>query len=542
VGESWKPECPLEEVIVAPSPLRRTRPWIPAVALALVVALPATSPATHTPAPAPPPCIDTSFLTLDVPGSLKSIVCSGQMVGFEFPGIPDGIGVAPGPTPGTVDVYVNHEESEVPFPAPPASNAQGDFQDSSVSKLTLDRATGALAGASVALPETLGFMRLCSATMAGPAEGFDNWTFFTNEETDDVVDVDPGAPYGPDPSVAPKRQGGYSVVLDEETGDFTHVPGMGRHNHENTTPVPGGWKRLAILSTDDTFTATTSQLYLYLAKHERHIWQDKGSLWAFQVTRTDEGPVDPFDPFNEANDYLDLEAGERFQGRFIRVPKDIARGLTADRPQTALENWSNANNVFQFVRLEDIDYDRSNHRVVYIADTGATRVVPNPATGRMHRPSGVMGQADNGSIFRFKFDKKNPRKVTSLTLLVDADIGGPGGPDGAMHQPDNVGASEDALMVQEDAAPPSPNSRIWRYDFGTQTWDVVAHVNESDWESSGIVEAGDWLAHAPNEEVWLLDVQGHGEDDWVRHENPTVTRPWFLKLESGQVLLMKLQV
>src|ERR687892_621019 len=154
---------------MATTPLRRARPWIPVVALGLVVVLPSTSPATHTPAPAPPPCTDTSFLTLEASGSLKSILCSGQMAGFEFPGIPDGIGVAPGPTSGTVDVYVNHEESEVPFPAPPASNAQGDFQDSSVSKLTLDRATGALVGASVALPESAGFMRLCSATMAGPA-------------------------------------------------------------------------------------------------------------------------------------------------------------------------------------------------------------------------------------------------------------------------------------------------------------------------------------------------------------------------------------
>src|SRR5918996_918206 len=220
---------------MATTPLRRARPWIPVVALGLVVVLPSTSPATHTPAPAPPPCTDTSFLTLEASGSLKSILCSGQMAGFEFPGIPDGIGVAPGPTSGTVDVYVNHEESEVPFPAPPASNAQGDFQDSSVSKLTLDRATGALVGASVALPESAGFMRLCSATMAGPTEGFERWTFFT----------------------------------DEETGDFTHVPGMGRHNHENTTPIPGGWERFAILSTDDTFTATTSQLYLYLAEQER---------------------------------------------------------------------------------------------------------------------------------------------------------------------------------------------------------------------------------------------------------------------------------
>jgi hypothetical protein len=88
-------------------------------------------------------------------------------------------------------------------------------------------------------------------------------------------------------------------------------------------PVPGDWNQLALLSTDDTFTAATSQLYMYLANSERHLWQDKGSLWAFQVTRDDGVPVDPYDPFNGANDYLDLTAGEVFQGRFIRVEHEV---------------------------------------------------------------------------------------------------------------------------------------------------------------------------------------------------------------------------
>jgi hypothetical protein len=526
---------------VATRPLRRTRTWIPLLALAVVVASPSPSPATHSPAPEPPPCTDSSFLTLrgGVTGTLKSIICSGDTVGsFEFMGIPDGIGIAPGSTEGTADVYVNHEESEVPFPAPPDPNAQGDFQDSSVSKLTLSRSTGAIVAASVAIPETAGFMRFCSATMAGPAEGFERWTFFTNEETDDDVNPaeDPDATYGSDPAIAPLREGGFSVVLDEDTGDFTHVAGMGRHNHENTTPIPGGWNQHAILSTDDTFNAPTSQLYLYLANQERQIWEDSGSLWAFQVTRTEEGPVDPFDPFNEANDYLDIDAGDEWEGRFIRVPEDIAKGLTSVSPQKALEDWSNENNVFQFIRLEDFDYDRNNPRTVYVADTGATRVIPDPATGRMQRPRGVTGQADNGRLFRFEFDEDNPRKVTNFSVFLDADAGGPGGPDGAMHQPDNMGASEESLMVQEDAAPPNPNSRLWRYDFDTQAWSVVAHVLESDWESSGIVDASAWFGPG----TWLLDVQGHGNDDWVDHQNPTATRPWFLRQEAGQLLLMTL--
>jgi uncharacterized protein DUF839 len=513
------------------SPSRWLRLTIAAGALVLAFASP--SAANHV-VPAPPACDQTNFLmTLDAPGSLRHIICSGDTVGtFEFQGIPDGIGSMPGDAPGTVDVFVNHEESEVPFPAPPAVNAAADFQDSSVSRLTVNTTTGAVLDAEVGLPASAGFIRFCSATMAGPAEGL-TYTFFTNEETDDVVAVDPDATYGPDPSVAPQRQAGYSVVLDPETGDYTHVAGMGRHNHENTVPIPGGWNQIAILSGDDTFNPPSSQLYLYLANHERHIWQDRGSLWAFRVTATDEGAVDEDDPFNGANDYGDIQSGDDWRGEFIRVPKEIARGETAERPQAALENWSNANNVFQFVRVEDIAYDPDQPRVVYFADTSTTRIVPDPTTGRLRRlPSGA-GLYNNGRIFRMEFDAKNPRKVDSFSILLNADTGGPAAAGAPMHQPDNLGISANSLMVQEDAAPPSPNSRVWRYDFATETWSVVGHVNESDWETSGIVYAP---AFGPG--AWLLDVQGHGDDDWVQYENPTATRPWHLKQESGQLLVM----
>ena len=38
----------------------------------------------------------------------------------------------------------------------------------------------------------------------------------------------------------------------------------------------------------------------------------------------DEGRVNRNDPFNNANDYLDIQPGDNWQGRFIHVPKDIA--------------------------------------------------------------------------------------------------------------------------------------------------------------------------------------------------------------------------
>lgn len=61
--------------------------------------------------------------------------------------------------------------------------------------------------------------------------------------------------------------------------------------------------------------------------------------------------------------------------RLIDVPDAIADG-----DQTVLEDWSNDNNVFQAIRLEDAAYDKNDPRTVYIADTGRSRVVPDPTT------------------------------------------------------------------------------------------------------------------------------------------------------------------
>ncbi|HZD58476.1 MAG TPA: hypothetical protein VE136_17210 [Anaerolineales bacterium] len=275
------------------------------------------------------------------------------------------------------------------------------------------------------------------------------------------------------------------MILDAANGEFTQVAGIGRLNHQNTVVVPGGWNQFAMLTTDDTFSVPSSQLYMYLANHESHVWEDKGSLWAFQVTRTDEGTVDPADPFNGANDYLDIQPGDDWQGEFICVPKEIARGETGLAPQDALEQWSNENNVFQFIRLEDLIYDKNNPRVVYVADTGATRVVPDPATGRMMRgPSGTAGLADNGRIFKFVFNEKNPRKVDSFSVFADGDA-----PASSLYipftSPDNVDTSANSLMFQED----TDNAKIWRYDLGSRSWNVVATVDDPEGESSGIVDA-----------------------------------------------------
>ena len=496
------------------------------VGLVLVLALPQQSGADEEGFLTSQPPFITLADGLPQGATVKAIISSGEMLGdFTFEGLPDGIGIKPGDAKHTIDVFVAHEQTTVPF------FGSRDFQDASVSMLTLNTKGGPDQGevleTAVALPPSAGFLRFCSASMAGPAEGLSSYTFFTGEETNDIVGVPNGAPYGPDPALDPQRQGGYAVGLNTDTGHYTQIAGMGRLNHENTVVVPGGWDDFVLLTTDDTFSAPSAQLYLYLAPTEEAILGDGGQLYAFRVTGANGIAVDATDPFNDANDYLDLSVGEEFSGEFILVPEDIAKGTTGVAPQTALENWSNANNVFQAIRLEDLAYDKNNPRVVYVADTGATRVVPDDTTGRMQRgPGGTVGQADNGRIFKFVLNKDNPLRVDSVTVLADGDAAGT---DAFVPftSPDNIDTSKKSLMVQED----TDNAKIWQYRFNQGWWRVVATVNDPDGESSGIVDASNWFEQG----TWLLDVQGHGNN--VAEE---VVDGVLLKRESGQLLLMKI--
>lgn len=448
------------------------------------------------------------------------LINSGD-VAFDdtFEGLPDGIGIVPGPgaSPTYVDLYVNHEQSHVPFGLNANSvYADGlginDPHDSSVTRVRIDLATKAIIDMEVVLPGSAGFIRFCSATIVS-GNGFAHPMLFTNEESNDVLPVPANATYGSDPSVAPNRQAGYTVVLDTVTGEYKPIPGMGRHNHENQVLVPGGWDhKLAFLSGDDTFTAPGSQLYMYLANSAGDVLSDSGHLYAFRVTSADGVKVAPGNAFNGANDYLDLTGSESFSGKFIQVPDEIARGTTADLPQKALEDWSNANNVFQFIRVEDIQYDPDSPRTIYFADTGST-VQADAVTGRM-KSGGAVGQ--RGRIFKMVLNEKDPKVVDSLTILADGNSS-----TSNFIRPDNLDVGHSSIMVQEDNA----NSRLWLYTLSsaTPTWTPVAIVDSNPanttvndpGENSGVVDMSAWLGAG----WWALDVQAHQDTNTA---NPTI--------------------
>jgi hypothetical protein len=501
---------------------------------------------------------------------------------------------------GRVDVYVNHETGRVPFPwsatgGNTEGNAENDFDNSQLSKLTLDTRTGGVLRGSFAITSRLGYQRFCSNYLATWREGFTRKILLTNEETPDYVLRQENA-WPPLPIGHPQeREAGLVVAYDVESGEQRPIHGMGRHNHENSVPVPG-YHKPVVLSGDDTFTSgplaaagsepaqpAQSQLFSYIANNTNQLMRDRGDLWAF-VSDTP-----------GVNDYYDVPPGSPMSitGRFIKVPRNIATGLNpdgseiqaedvgypeppsngswqleprwqqpppvpgVDGPQWVLQHWSDLNDVFQFVRVEDIAYDKrpGMGNVVYIADSGRGRA----PTQSLDTPF----RSTNGRVWRMVLDRKHPTKVTSLTVFVEGDDKPVKSPD-EIHQPDNLESTRNGILVTEDPgssqqfAPgdsAGTTARLWHVPFAGVP-EVVVRVDQSQdggptdvdgrppgnwgaWESSGIVDA----SHAFGPDMFLIDVQAHtlwverrpGEDNFAP-PGPDFT----YKREGGQLLLIRI--
>jgi len=230
-------------------------------------------------------------------------------------------------------------------------------------------------------------------------------------------------------------------------------------------------------------------------------------------------------------------------GHFLEVPHAIAVG-----DQTGLEDWSNANNVFQFIRVEDLAYDRNDHNVIYFADTGEPRAIPSTTSDRLARgPAGTQGPYMNGRVFRLELDPNDPLDVVSLSILIDGDAGGYNNPD-ALHQPDNLETTATSMLIQEDEGGHNAsfvgaqNNRVWQYSFATGEMRVVAQVDQAldpaastgSWESTGIVDASAYFGPG----AFLVNIQAHSifVETAPLPGYPNVTQ----KEEGGQMLILRI--
>jgi hypothetical protein len=187
---------------------------------------------------------------------------------------------------------------------------------------------------------------------------------------------------------------------------------------------------------------------------------------------------------------------------------------------TDLEKEVQNLNDLDFMRLEDVDYNKVDHSIIYIADTGSDEYGERFEGGRLYQFKIIgssFNQTNNANT------TTNNNKVT-ISILLDGDDGDD------LRNPDNIATSKKSIMIQEDLndyniIDGGVNARVLKYDLNSHNLNPVAIVDQSqdvshpkagEWESSGIIEVFDIFGNG----YWLLDIQAHTLG------------------ESGQLLLM----
>lgn len=331
------------------------------------------------------------------------------------------------------------------------SFADDDPSNARISHLTLDD-SGQVVSAGYALDGSERFEEFCSATLA--AVGTTPW-FFTGEE-------------------APKSARlGTSLALDTATGRYVETPWFGHMFHENVVPVSGLDRSVVVIAEDGQ--AGHSQLYVFTASSLRRAIHGTGSLRAWV-------PTDPTDA-NPSPD--DIRQGETLSGRFVRISQRL------NSTPNELERASQAIGAFDFVRIEDAVASATDPGVVYFADTGAA-----------HK------ETLRGRVYRLSIDPSRPLHAR-LEVVLDGDASDD------MFNPDNLGLSASALVIQEDRNyAHSGYNRVLVYRFADGTLEAVARTDPRPiaikraggpgaWESSGVIDASELFGQG----WWLLDVQ-----------------------------------
>jgi hypothetical protein len=415
--------------------------------------------------------------------------------------IPDGLGAFS--EGGSLVLFANHEIT--------SSGVDGKFPYARVSRLELDPATLSVTGGSYAVTgKVTGFLfqRLCSATFAGPETGLGDGWFLTGEES-----VTSGAE-------------GMQLAVKRDGSDTRKLPWLGRFAHENYIAVPGVSGKVVLMGTDDNQpagfgTSLRSELYMYVADGADAVLAGTGKLYVFTSSAV------------ASSGYL--TAGSPVNGEFVEVPG--AGALTADQLQTAVDGLG----AFKFVRLEDIDYAR------HTGSQGRTPTLYFVDTGNINARCGADPCDLFGSIYRMDLDPADPTHNARLSLLARSR----GVAAGDWASPDNVAASGQSLMVQEDPAYSDFNrpERIWNFKFRSDgslgapqavveletqkfTGNVCSDAAGTCWESSGIIDASEWLGDG----TWLFDVQAHTLPFSYKDGETTVN----LTKEGGQLLYLRL--
>lgn len=297
--------------------------------------------------------------------------------GYVFPRIPDGLAAIQNKD-GLTDIFINHEL---------ALDKVNEY--TKVSQLTVDK-NGRIVFGELIEDGSGKYERFCSATIFS-GNGFKNPLFITNEELEEGIVVD----------------------YDTITKNKIEMPWLGKFSHENTILIPNKNNKIIVLTTEDG-EPNHSQLYMYIADEPNDFLTGKGQLYVLVGD-------------NNITNFQELQKGEIYSGHFQPVTWNWVTQNSTD-----LEKDVQNLNALNFMRLEDVDYNKVDSSIVYITDTGSEEFGEKYKNGRLYQfeitePS--LDQIKNVTI-------NNTSYKVKVSILLDGDSGDD------LRNPDNIATSK----------------------------------------------------------------------------------------------------
>ena len=372
------------------------------------------------------------FINRDIPNlEMYRLISSDDVMSespsFIFGGSADGVGLLKNGD-STFTLLTNHEDNF------------------SVSRVTLDKTFKPVKGEYI-MNSNAGIWRLCSGTMAKPAEhGFGPF-FLTCGESGEESMTHALSPYA----------NAITDTLVTEASSYTLAKGLGKWSAENAVPLhkdayPN--KTVIIIGDDDSGVAG-GQVAMYVSNTGD---LQNGKLYILKL---------------KSGEYRETKMkvnGVKHNYEFIQVPNH--RSLTGAQINT----FSQTNNAVRFGRVEDVDYRKGSAdaaREVYFTVTGQDWSGVNADSSR----------TKYGRVYRMMLDKNNLLTGTIECVMDGDDKSASNGP-ATFYDVDNICVTNDYVYVQEDpngyapsGNPSRHDSRIYQYDIETKGFLTVTELN-----------------------------------------------------------------
>ena len=269
------------------------------------------------------------------------------------------------------------------------------------------------------------FARQCSGTMFEAAVHGGSQDIFLSASENfnfDVKGIDP------------------RVTTPTPNADFG-LDALGEFAWENAVPLPKNAYpgKTVIIGGDDDSSGSQGQVAMYYSTQGDADFNN-GKIYVMRFLQVSDGagdvqPVMSQTTYNEGS----LDFGATYDVEFV----EIVNG--ASMTQSEMETACTAVNASQFMRVEDVDYQKgsdANGRNVFFAVTGL-----GPGEGSYN---------DWGTVYNLKLDPNNPLQGTVKQIVSgNTNTNNMDGNLAALQSPDNICVTENFIYIQED-----PNSFI----------------------------------------------------------------------------------